>query len=147
LATAPWLSKENGTYFLATLPLTSWSTLGEGPILLPLVQRLLTEGQKRFSQVHVREAGQAPWKAGIWPNANGWDITVRPVAEDDPKEARVSSLGNLPFQEFAMEAKPQGNDALNEWWRPILFLGLLFLLAEGLLTRMPSPKRSITSAA
>ena len=147
LATAPWLSKENDTYFLATLPLTSWSTLGEGPVLLPLVQRLLTEGQKRFSQVHVRGADQAPWQAGIWPNANGWDITARPVAEDDPKEALISSLGNLPFQEFAMEAKPQGNNALNEWWRPILFLGLLFLLAEGLLTRMPSPKRSVTSAA
>ena len=111
------------------------------------MQRLLTEGQKRFSQVHVRGADQAPWQAGIWPNANGWDITVRPVAEDDPKEALISSLGNLPFQEFAMEAKPQGNNALNEWWRPILFLGLLFLLAEGLLTRMPSPKRSVTSAA
>jgi len=145
LATAPWLSKENDTYFLATLPLPSWSTLGEGPVLLPLVQRLLTEGQKRFSQVNVLEVDQAPWQAGVWPSEDGWEVTVRPLAEDNPEEAAVTSFENIPFQQFAMEAIPQGTEALNEWWRPMLFLGLLFLLAEGLLTRMP-PKRSATSA-
>ncbi len=145
LTTAPWLSKKNDTYFLATLPLTSWSNLGEGPVLLPLAQRLLTEGQKRFSQVHVSEIDQSPWQAGIWPNANGWDITVRPLEEDNLQETTTTSLGNLPFQEFAMNAESQSDNALNEWWRTFLFLGLLFLLAEGLLTRMPA-KRSVTSA-
>jgi hypothetical protein len=45
-------------YFCATLPHGDWSTLGEGTVLVPMMQRLLTDGGRRLSSVEMLTCGE-----------------------------------------------------------------------------------------
>ena len=146
---APWLVErpdgEGSAYFCATLPLYTWSTLGDGMVLVPATQRLLAKGQDRFSRVRWASVNEDPWQAGVFPRESGWDVRVRPLEEDGldevSEEALTGLMGDLPFQQFALKGGKQTQEAVSEWWRPVLFLGMLFLLVESLLTMMPRQQR------
>jgi hypothetical protein len=72
-------------------------------------------------------------------------VRVRPLEEDGldevSEEALTGLMGDLPFQQFALKGGKQTQEAVSEWWRPVLFLGMLFLLVESLLTMMPRQQR------
>ena len=57
-------------YYCTTLPLKEWSSLGEGPVLVPMLRRLMVEGARRFSDTVYAECGQ-------WYPENNNDIPVR----------------------------------------------------------------------
>jgi hypothetical protein len=152
-------------YFCASLPRADWSSLGEGPVLVPMLQRLLVAGGRRLQQASFAACGELssldlarPWisvdstrqkdirfESGVYRSGDRLLAVNRPAAEDEPDvldsdEAR-KLFGGLPVQtleERRMEAGPlQG-----EVWRVFVFAMLLMLIGEGLLilpARAPAP--------
>jgi hypothetical protein len=155
-------------YFCASLPDSEWSTLGEGPVLVPMLQRLLQTGSRRLQQVNVVNCGemsvadlQRQWAgveapgaknvrlhAGVYRSGDRWLAVNRPPSEDEPEllelnEARQLFAG-MPFQ--LLEEKQQRTDALQgEIWRLFLFGMLLFLVGESLLI-LPGRTRTEANA-
>jgi len=62
-----WYKKifQNGgtQYFCSTLPLQKWSNLGDGTVLVPIMSRLLYDGEKRFSKIKFYNCGDKGFKA------------------------------------------------------------------------------------
>jgi hypothetical protein len=135
--------------FCAIQPKKDWSRLAEGPVLVPMVQRLLETGGHRFSLAASVACGD--WagngtsidtpkdirtQTGIYRSGGQLIAVNRPAREDDRERldpAQVKALfGNVPVQLF--EQKQGVNKALqSELWRFFLFCMLLFLLAEAIL--------------
>lgn len=143
-------SGEGTTTFCTTLPLDAWSTLGDGLVLLPLIQRLLTEGQQHRSPVRWTAPSSPPWQAGAWPREEGWEVAERPAEEDSSAELSELQLeellGGIPYQQFSVQGADAASETLSEWWRLFLFLALVFLLAENLLTRMPRQEKQLAAS-
>ncbi len=147
-------------FFLATLPHDDWSTLGDGPVLVPMLQRLLQLGARRLNQETMAACGElsALDRAKQWTatdGATGKNIALhagvyragerllavnRPAAEDDrallsPDAAR-NLLGPLPLQ--LLQERTARSDALQgEIWRLFLLGMLAFLFAEAVLILPP----------
>jgi hypothetical protein len=143
-------------YFCSSLPDPAWSGLGDGPVLVPMLQRMLQAGARRLQQVSSVACGELsaadqnlPWvsvdstehkdirtQAGVY-RADGRLLAVnRPSAEDDPElldpdEAR-KLFGDLPVQ-MLQERHVETGQLQGEIWRFFLFAMLLFLIAEGIL--------------
>ena len=143
-------------YFCSSLPDPQWSELGEGPVLVPMLQRMLQAGGRRVQAVSSVACGELtsadqslPWtsvdstqtkdirtQAGVY-RANGRLLAVnRPAAEDDPElvdpvEAR-KLFGNLPVQTL-QEPHFETGQLQGEVWRSFLFAMLFFLIGEGIL--------------
>ena len=143
---------------LATLPEEAWSNLGNGRVLVPLVQRLLAEGGKRLAPGRLDVAGE--WKpaaagdlwapadgaterdwarlAGSYRNGDRWVALNRPDTEDEPEQlepARAAALfGDFPNVSVAADlgTRSTGGDQ-GEIWRSLVVAALLFLLLESLL--------------
>lgn len=143
-------------YFCASLPALSWSTLGDGPVLVPMLQRLLQSGGKRLQQVASVACGELSegemarrWtvvdstepkvpqlNAGVYRSGDVLLAVNRPVAEDeagvlDAEQAR-KLFDQVPFQ-FFEEEKSRFQQLQGEFWRVFLFGMLLFLLVEAAL--------------
>ncbi len=142
----------------ATVPSEAWSTLGRGPVLVPLVQRLLAEGSKRQAKVAQGATGPGtadlyagPWQAldrpgdGSDPRTHAGiyragEMTVavnRPAAEDswytlDGAEARAY-FGTLSARVFD-DGGGGGQGLQSEVWRGFLMVMLLLLVGESMLT-------------
>lgn len=140
-------------YFVGSLPAPSWSSLGDGPVLVPMLQRLLQAGGQRLQKAGAIACGELSsvdavqtwaaldtrlpkdirFHAGVYQAGERLLAVNRPVAEDDPETVEQEKLsgifGGVTFQLFQDERSR--NDALQgEFWRIFLFAMLMFLLVE-----------------
>ncbi|MGI8966514.1 MAG: BatA domain-containing protein [Limisphaerales bacterium] len=143
-------------YFCASLPDSDWSSLGDGPVLVPVLQRLLQSGSKRLQKVSSISVGemsatdlQKKWTAvdsvtpknirfqsGVYRSGEKLIAVNRPLSEDAPEILDVSEakklFSGLSFQ--MLQERQKETDALQgEVWRFFLFGLLLFLIGEGIL--------------
>jgi hypothetical protein len=156
---------KGGIYFCASLPDPAWSSLGEGPVLVPMLQRMLLEGGRRLQPVSAVACGELSavdqarqWlsvdstepkdirsQAGVYRCGNRLLAVNRPASEDDPEiidsdEAR-KLFGDLPVQTLE-ERRLETGQLQGEIWRVFVFAMLLFLVAEAILIlppRRPAP--------
>ena len=144
-------------YFCTTLPLLTWSEMGNGLVVVPMLQRLLAAGSRRLQRDSVAKCGeigagdlQLEWtlaetsqrgdvqtQAGVYQSGDRWLVVNRPEAEDEFERVEDSAVaglfGKLPFQLF--QAQRDDTALQSELWRLFLFLMLLALLAEAWLIR------------
>jgi hypothetical protein len=148
-------------YFCATLPRSEWSTLDDGRVLVPMVQRILQEGAKRFAAGSYLDAGDAAlienaggWttidpptpqdirsQAGVYSNGKRMVAVNRPADEDDPDRIKAGEARELfaPLSTYLFEEQGGGNQALQgEIWRALLFAMLIFLVGESYLSLPPA---------
>lgn len=142
-------------YFLASLPLRDWSSLGDGPVLVPITQRLLQSGSRRLTQASLMQCGDLsavdqslPWQSvegggtnpqietGIYRAGERLAALNRASGEDVAEPATREEIGHalagIPLQWF--EETGQGNDRLQgEVWRLFVMAMLVFLLVESFL--------------
>ncbi len=143
-------------YFCASLPNKDWSNLGDGPVLVPMTQRLLQSGSKRLQQVASVSCGelsqadqQKQWtsvdstspkniqsQAGVYRSGDRLVAVNRPPAEDDLEILEMNDAQKLfagvSFQ--MLQDKQTKSDALQgEIWRIFLFGMLIFLIGESIL--------------
>jgi hypothetical protein len=151
----------------ATQPDKEWSSLGEGVVLLPMVQRLIAQGGQRFSPPAMGIAGEwrpsdphqiwSPmdaaarrdwrWQAGIYHSGDQMMALNRPEIEDLPEildRARLPDLLHgvkLTIMAGAMELK--ADSLQSEIWPAMVIATMAFLCAEMLLatSRALLPKR------
>ena len=145
-------------WFCTTLPHREWSTLGRGTVLLPLVQRLLNDGGRRFGHIQVHDCGEEVELADLVPLASGVSganvttagvfrsdagmvVLRRPAEEDLPgrlAEPEVRELfGDIPLQLLHDRRGTRQAGLQSELWWAMALLGLLFMLGEALLTVRP----------
>lgn len=160
-----------GAFYVCTsLPTPAWSNLGDGLVLVPMIQRLLQEGGRRLQPDPFAICGEMDvldsrlsWEAleggpdialhaGVYRSENRFLAVNRPPREDDPEileEAETESLfTGLPFSSFTESAG--GDRSLQgEIWRLLLIGMLIFLLAEGwlILPNRNRPDDALESAA
>ena len=144
-------------YFCATLPLLAWSEMGNGHVVVPMLQRLLAAGSRRLQRDSVAKCGeigavdlQLEWtsaetsqrgdvqtQAGVYQSGDRWLVVNRPDSEDEFERVEDSAVaglfGTLPFQLF--QAQRDNTPLPSEIWRLILFLMLLALMVEAWLIR------------
>ncbi len=152
-------------YFLSTWPRREWSSLGDGEVLVPLVQRLLELGGRRLQRVAMADCGALSeteaglrwetlgeggakdprWQAGVARAGERVLAGQRPVREAAaarwPAAAAGALLGGLPV--LTLQERRTRSDALQgEVWRMFLVGMLLFLMAEGWLI-LPARRRVV----
>ena len=141
----------------ATLPEAEWSSLGDGFVLLPMVQRLLALGGQRLAPPVMAVAGEWKpadaqetwsatetdkrrdwrWHAGVYQSGANRVALNRPDAEDAPEitdRARLPELlrgVKLTVMAGAMELK--ADRLQSEIWPAMIVLTMLFMCAEMLL--------------
>jgi hypothetical protein len=157
---AAFLARQNigkgEVYFCASLPQADWSSLGDGPVLVPMLQRLLLAGGRRLQQassVACGELGSAElarqWvsvdstrqkdirtESGVYRYGDRLLAVNRPPAEDEPdvidSDQARRLFGNLPVQTLE-ERHLEVGQLQGEIWRLFVFAMLLFLIGEGIL--------------
>jgi len=138
----------------ATLPEPEWSSLGDGFVLLPMVQRLLVLGGQRFAPPSMAVAGEwkpadAPetwtaietdkrrdwrWHAGVYQSGANRLALNRPEAEDAPEltdRARLPELlrgVKLTVMAGALELK--ADSLQSEIWPAMIIITMLFMCVE-----------------
>jgi hypothetical protein len=160
----PWLARQSmgkgDVYFCGTLPRSDWSSLVDGPVLVPMLQRLLQSGarrvqvtdsyycgeinpaeaQRRWAPVHPEGNKEPQLQAGVYRIGDRLVAVNRPVAEDEIEMMEAASarllFGGLPVQLFQEQAG-ENQQLQGEVWRALLVAMLLFLFAEGLLILPP----------
>ena len=164
----PFLSRialgKGEIYFLCTLPIEGWSDLADGFTLVPVAQRLLKTGSRRFdppTSLPCGTPGLAPpgaiWqcvddpgqkdlhaRAGIYRVDGRLVALNRPAAEDESSTLGLDECRAL-FGERNL-ATLEGSDEKSseipaEIWRAFLFLTLAALVAEAFLV-MPNRESS-----
>jgi hypothetical protein len=144
---------------LAALPAADWSNLGDGRVLVPLMQRLLAAGGTRLSAGRLEEVGAwtpaeeeaAAWlpadgeaerdprvHAGVWRRGEQWIALNRPAGEDEPDQlepARAAALfgPEAPVSVAADLGTRAAGGEQGEIWRALIIAALLFLLVESAL--------------
>jgi hypothetical protein len=150
---APFLTRETigkgERYWLATLPERGWSSLAEGSVLVPVVQRLVRDGGRRLGAVGTGVCGVEPLgdarrldketgrgEAGIYQRGAELVALNRPGSEDVPDYAETpvvkNLFGNVPVRVF--EDKDSTGKLAGEIWRLFVWLMLLALIGEAMLT-------------
>ena len=147
---------KGSVYFCATLPDSKWSALGDGRVLVPMLQRLEEQGGKRLSGALSVEAGDpslagnpagwtsidAPKKdvrfdAGIYRNEAKIIAVNRPALEDTlerlEKPVAKQLFGPVPMQ-FFEERGGNAGALQGETWRTLLVIMLVALIAEAILS-------------
>ncbi len=143
--------------FCATLPEAEWSSLGDGRVLVPVLQRLLQRGGARFNAAMsittndaVTMESPASWSsvdsekpkdirfdAGVYRNGARLIAVNRPAGEDIDEVIEASAAKQLfePLSVQLLEEKRSAPGALQgEIWRGLLVAMLIVLLAESVLT-------------
>jgi hypothetical protein len=167
---APMLTRRSAgkgqILFCATLPNKEWSQLYDGAVLVPMLQRLLQTGGRKFTQAGSLACGDwtpadgsERWvtvdsatpkdirtQSGVYRSGARLAAVNRPPREDerdilDAEKARAL-FGSLSVQLF--EEQRSGSAKLqSELWRIFLFGMAGFLLIEGMLIL---PERSERAA-
>jgi hypothetical protein len=162
---APFLTErvagKGRVYFCATLPRPDWSTLDDGRVLVPMLQRILQQGAARFAAGSFIEAGDASllddpggWtcltsptprdirsQAGVYRDGSRLVAVNRPADEDDPDRLSQSEARDLftPLSTFFFAERGAAPESLQgEIWRAFLFAMLIFLAGESFLSLPPS---------
>jgi hypothetical protein len=147
----------------ATSPETEWSTLGDGFVLLPMVQRLLVQGGSRLAPPSLAVAGDwkpvdgdtwtsietdrrhdPRWHAGVYKSAGRLIALNRPESEDvlDLVEAPsiskqlLPSVKNLKVVSNALEQDPSRMES--DIWPAMIILTMIFMCLEMLLAMSKS---------
>ena len=142
-------------YFFSTLPLDSWSSMSDGYVLVPALQRLIEESSSSNSFIQSWFCGEKESKesilfepigdakdkvpylhAGIY-RVNGRLTAInRPKSENDTLfltvEQILEKLPNIPPRLLEDESSSASNDR-SEAWSFFLTLCLILLLGEALL--------------
>lgn len=160
--------------FCASLPNAEWSDLNDGAVLVPMLQRLLQDGGRRFARAGFLECGDTVtlggerWtpvdttapkeirlRAGVYRGGGRLVAVNRPAREDDREileAAKAKALfGALPVQLFEEQRSGEGR-AQSELWRLFLFGVAVFLIVEAVLilpgreerTDLKTPRRVAT---
>ena len=162
----PWLmAKTVGkgqVIFCGTQPTDEWSSVTEGLVLVPMLQRLLTEGEAmlsgRYVQGHLRVAGDdragegERWvseesgentakdfnlEAGVYRMGQRVVAVNRPQREDvliSMDQEEVEALfGEVPLVLFQESTIEIESDDDRELWKAFLVVMALALLIEGIL--------------
>ncbi len=151
------LSRQAGAgrvFACSTLPDLEWSSLGEGFVLLPMVQRLLALGGQRLAPPAMGVAGEWQsgdaqevwsavetdkrhdwrWHAGVYQSGARRVALNRPETEDAPEiveRARLPELlrgVKLTVMAGALELK--ADRLQSEIWPAMVVLTMLFMCAE-----------------
>ncbi len=138
----------------ATLPEAEWSSLGDGFVLLPMVQRLLALGGQRFAPPNMAVAGEWKpadaqetwtaietdkrrdwrWHAGVYQSGANRVALNRPDAEDAPELVERTRLPELlrgvklTVMAGALELKADGLQS--EIWPAMIVITMLFMCVE-----------------
>lgn len=143
-------------YFCGSLPQGDWSSLGEGPVLVPMMQRLLQAGSRRLEQNFTIACGELSvvdqtrrWEpvdapgskeirtqSGVYRSGERLLAVNRPKAEDDPEMLDAAEAERLfgPLSVQTLQERRSAVDKLQgEIWRVFLFGMLVFLVVEGVL--------------
>ncbi|MST00778.1 MAG: hypothetical protein EXS29_05655 [Pedosphaera sp.] len=171
---APLLTRRNvgkgQVLFCATLPNLDWSDLHDGGVLVPMLQRVVQSGGRRFTQGSLLACGDLParsnerWEpvvsgggasadarlhSGVFRVANQIVAVNRPAREDDSEVLEATKTKELfagvPVQLFE-EKDGAADKKQTEIWRLLLAGMLLFLVVEGILI-LPEPNASAARAA
>lgn len=151
---------------LSTLPRPDWSTLADGPVLVPLLQRAAQRGNQRLEQtanIPCGELGAADaaltWEplasivtsnanprlhAGVYRHQNRLIALNRPASEDDPELTTPAALATAlqPLRTTTSVARDATDPAASgEIWRAFLILMLALLAGESFLT-LPAALRN-----
>lgn len=145
-------------YALSTLPSGDWSTLNQGTVLVPMIQRLILQGASRMSLIASEvagewvpdsdsdeawasidgDAGKDPrWDAGVYVSDGAKVALNRPVSEDDEVLVELGGIrslfGDMQLQ-VMLEDSGEADGALSsEIWKSFVFIALLFMIAESVL--------------
>jgi hypothetical protein len=157
-------------YFCASLPADDWSSLSDGPVLVPMLQRMLQDGVRRLQSASSAVCGELSaadrartwvsvdsaepkdirFQAGVYQSGDRLMAVNRPASEDDPEIMDSGDLkklfGDLPLQ-MLQDRRVDTGQLQGEIWRLFLFLMLLLLLAEGLLILPAKRPRKANEAA
>ena len=142
-------------YAFSTLPLDSWSSLKDGFILVPIIQRIIQEsspistesndmicGSEESKQIFEYTSVDLPAQKSPSINAGVYQINGqltsinRPILENEDETLSFPELNlMLPNSSPIQQLKTQDTFSLkrSEIWTTFLFLTLLFLLGETLL--------------
>lgn len=171
---APFLSRKTvgrgEVYFCASLPADDWSSLSDGDVLVPMIQRMLQSGARRLQSAVMADCGDLPlslaqmswtavseqvardprFHAGVYKSGTRLLAVNRPAVEDEPEriEPRKATalFAELPAQIW-QDAGSRSDRLQGEVWRLFLFGMLIFLLVEGwLILPQGSLQRSTASA-
>ena len=162
---------DHGTaWLLGTVPDYSWSNLGDADVLLPLVQRIVSEGNERFQvslstsvgaenarpqnkQPRIRskilgdELTADAFLAGVEKSDSGFLAINRPLSEDAKESLNQAAINSLfeGVRHTLLEQAGKDSDEKGsaEAWRLFLFAMLFFLIAEAILCLGPkAPKHA-----
>ena len=137
-------------WFCATLPDPQWSSLGDGRVLVPMLQRMLQQGAGGSRRVRSpRRATPRSWtmpragparrrprratsvsRPGVYRNGSRLLAVNRPAEEDDPDrlEPGVTQRLFAPLKvQLFQERGSEPRNLQGEIWRALLFATLLFL--------------------
>lgn len=156
---------DHGTaWLLGTVPDYSWSNLGDADALLPLVQRIVSEGNERFqnslsttvgaenarpqnAQPRIRSKipGDAltadAFLAGVEKSSNGLLAINRHITEDARESLNHEDINLLleGTRHTLLDQAGKNSDGKGsaEAWRLFLFAMLFFLIAEAILCLSP----------
>lgn len=147
-------------YFCATLPKREWSSLAEGMVLVPMVQRLAREGGRHVGAVVSGACGIEPLgearridkenglgDAGVYQRNAELLALNRPGSEDIREfvdtDVAKNLFGTVPVRVF--EEKESTGKLAGEIWRVFVWLMLAALIGEAVLTMtIPADKKSPT---
>lgn len=149
-------------WFLSSTPDYTWSNLGDADVLLPLVQRIVSEGADRFDASYLTTVGSEiskpltgeiltrldpygepdptniAYEAGVFRIGSRLLAINRPLSEDDPEILTTEQLN------FALEGtshtllnqagQPSDAKLSHDLWRPFLIAMMFFLIAEAILS-------------
>ena len=151
------LSRKIGSGYLyacATLPEAAWSSLGEGFVLLPMVQRALQQGSRRLSPPSQEIVGEwkptdpaetwtsvvqdSPrdwrWHAGIYQSGQRKLALNPPVAEIDPDVINTEKikelLPGLKLDVLAGAVDVKADHLQSEIWPLLVVLAMLAMCIE-----------------
>lgn len=141
-------------YVCTSLPQSDWSSLQEGSVLVPFIQRALTAGGRRMALADVAECGQwepqgsAQWKcaepegkdkdyrwhAGVYHAEGRWIALNRPESEDDPTivpREHISELfGDVEVDILDDLSERQADAPDSDVWHLFLLAALACLVTE-----------------
>ena len=147
--------------FCTSLPDKNWSTLSDGIVLVPMVQRLLASGGRYLLKAQIGFCGQSLsseqkgyWRsidtkenknfhseAGVYQEESQSDRTIalnRPWGENDFQRLSHKELASLfagiPFYIWQSERTSDLEGLQAEAWLPFLIIVFLSLMLESLLT-------------
>lgn len=152
---------KGAAYFISTLPDYSWSNLGDADVILPLVQRLLLDGNQRFGSGFNATVGSLPaaikidatqrqrldsatahdalnadFEAGVYRFGERTIATNRPQNEDSAETLDNQQLEQLlastNYRLFE-DQRDAGSSISKQLWQLFLVAMLLLMILEAAL--------------